>query len=174
MSVSMLRAGAVPALVLALLPGLAAGAEEEREEGKNVIQQGSTIGIEYTLKLDDGQVVDTNVGGDALVFEQGAGNILPAVDAAVVGMEVGSEKELTIPPEEAYGPVQQELFQTVPLEDVPENARQEGTPLLARDAQGNERPLRVHEVHEETIVLDLNHPLAGETLHFEIKVVSVE
>jgi FKBP-type peptidyl-prolyl cis-trans isomerase SlyD len=170
----MLRAGVVSALILALLPGVVAGAEEERQEGKNVIQEGSTIGIEYTLKLDDGQVVDTNVGGDALVFEQGSGNILPAVDAAVVGMEVGAEKQLTIEPEQAYGPVQQELFQTVPLDEVPESAREVGTPLLARDAQGNERPLRVHEVREETIVLDLNHPLAGETLHFDIKVVSVE
>lgn len=172
MSVSMLRAGALPALILALLPGAAVGAEDQ--EGKNVIQEGSTIGLEYTLKLEDGQVVDTNVGGEALVIEQGAGRILPAVDAALVGLEVGSEKQLTLPPEEGYGPVQKELFQTVPIEDVPENAREAGTALLARDEQGNERPLRVHEVQDETIVLDLNHPLAGETLHFDLKVVSVE
>jgi len=169
------RPGLVLSLLLgpvALLASTLAGADEPK--GKKVIEQGSTIGLEYTLKLDDGSVVDSNVGGEALVFEQGKGRILPAIDEALVGLETGSEKQLTLPPEQGYGPVNDELFQTVPAEDVPEDARQEGAMLLARDEQGGERPLRVHEVGEETIVLDLNHPLAGETLHFDLKVVSVE
>jgi len=139
-----------------------------------VIQDGSNVGIEYTLKLDDGQVVDTSEGRETFVYEHGAGQILPALEEALVGLAVGSETHVTLAPEQGYGPVEQELFQAVPVDQIPEAARQKGAQLVSRDQDGNERPLSVHEVRDDAIVLDLNHPLAGQTLHFDVKVVSVD
>lgn len=157
--------------VLAAAAGVPVAAEEG---GPKVVKDGATVGIEYTLKLDDGSVADTSEGGEPLVYEQGSGQILPALEENLAGLAVGEEKHVTLPPEQGYGPVREELYQAVPIEQVPEDAREVGTPLMARDAQGHERPLRVHEVRDDEIVLDLNHPLAGQTLVFDVKVVSID
>jgi FKBP-type peptidyl-prolyl cis-trans isomerase SlyD len=139
-----------------------------------VIQDGSTVTIEYTLKLGDGQVVETSEGRQPLVYEHGAGQILPALEQELAGLAVGSEKEMTLTPEQGFGPVDDDLLQTVAVDQIPETARHEGAQLVSRDAQGNERPLRVREVRDDGIVLDLNHPLAGQNLHFDVKVVSID
>jgi FKBP-type peptidyl-prolyl cis-trans isomerase 2 len=154
------------------IPLLAAGQEEARK----VIQDGSTVGIEYTLKLEDGSVADTSEGGEPLVYQQGAGQILPALEEELAGLAVGEEKQVSLAAEQGYGPVREELYQTVPASEIPEGARTVGAQLVAQDAEGNQRPLRVHEVHEqsEEIVLDFNHPLAGEALLFDVKVVSID
>lgn len=150
-----------------------AGAEEE---GAKVVEDGARVGIEYTLKLEDGSVADTSEGGEPLVYEQGTGQILPALEEKLAGLSVGDEKKVTLSAEEGYGPVRDDLYQTVESEQIPEDARAVGTPLVAQDAQGNQRRVRVHEVREESdeVVLDLNHPLAGQELFFEVKVVSIE
>ena len=139
-----------------------------------MIQDGSKVGIEYTLKLDDGNVVDTSEGRETFVYQHGAGHILPALEEALAGLGVGSEKQVTLSAENGYGPIVPELFHEVPAEQIPQEAREKGAQLLSRDDQGNERPLRVHDVREDVIVLDLNHPLAGETLHFAVRVVSID
>lgn len=157
--------------VFALVVGLPASAEEG---GADVIKDGVKVGIEYTLKLEDGQVADTSEGREPLVYQQGAGQILPALEESLAGLAVGDEKQVSLSPEEGYGPVREELYQTVELDQVPESAREVGTPLVAQDAQGNQQRLRVHEVRDEEIVLDLNHPLAGESLVFDVKVVSID
>lgn len=149
-----------------------AGAEEESK----VVQDGVRVGIEYTLKLDDGSVADTSEGREPLVYEQGAGQILPALEKELAGLSVGDEKTVELTAEQGYGPVRDELYQTVESDQIPEDARTVGTALMAQDAEGNQRPVRVHEVRAESdeIVLDLNHPLAGQDLLFEVKVVSIE
>lgn len=142
----------------------------------DVLKEGSTVGLEYTLRLDDGSVVDRSEAGSPLVYRQGAGQILPALEQRLDGLAVGDEKRVELPPEEGYGPVREELFQTVPAAQVPEGAREPGTPLKAVDDQGRERHLRVHEVRrdDDAIVLDFNHPLAGRNLFFQVKVISIE
>lgn len=139
-----------------------------------MIQDGSKVGIEYTLKVEEGDVVDTSEGRGPLVYQQGAGQILPALEQELEGMPVGAEKQIELSPEQGYGPVSEELFHPVPVEQVPEEARHEGARLMTRDGDGGERILRVHEVRDDTVVLDLNHPLAGRTLQFEVKVVSID
>jgi FKBP-type peptidyl-prolyl cis-trans isomerase SlyD len=163
-------------LALFLAAGAVSGSAGEPSEkgGKTVIQDGSKVTIEYTLKLGDGQVVDTSEGRPPFVYQHGAGQILPALEDQLAGMSAGNEKEITLAPEEGYGPVNDELYQPVPVDQIPEDARQEGAQLVSRDQQGNERPLRVHEVREDEVVLDLNHPLAGKSLHFDVKVVSID
>lgn len=147
------------------------------DEGESkVVKDGSKVGIEYTLKLDDGSVANSSDGGEPLVYEQGSGQILPALEQSLAGLAVGEEKKVTLSAEEGYGPVREELYQTVGSDQIPEDARSVGTPLVAEDSEGRQRPVRVHEVRAEAaeIVLDLNHPLAGKALLFEVKILSIE
>lgn len=139
-----------------------------------MIEEGSSVSIEYTLTLDDGTKADSNVGDDPLVFSQGQQEILPALEEALVGLEVGNTKKVTLTAEEGYGLVDPDGFQEVEPDLVPEDARSVGTMLVASDEQGNEQPIRVHEVGEDKIVLDFNHPLAGRALTFDIKIVAIE
>lgn len=149
-------------------------AEETAEESVIVVEDGKTIIIEYTLKLTDGTVADTSEGREPLSYEQGGQQILPALESELAGMRVGDEKSVTISPEEGYGAVDPTLMQEVPSEAIPAEAHQAGAQLMTQDPQGNQRVVKVHEVKEETIVVDLNHPLAGETLYFDVKVVGIE
>ncbi len=139
-----------------------------------MIQDGQKVSVTYTLTLDDGSVVDSNVDREPLVYEQGAEQILPELERQISQLEVGGEAEITLSPEDGYGPVHEEARQTVPAEQIPEGAREIGAMLTATDGEGNQRAVRVAEVSDGEVVVDFNHPLAGETLHFKVKVVGVE
>jgi FKBP-type peptidyl-prolyl cis-trans isomerase 2 len=156
---------------------LAAGGARAEETGKKeadaVIEAGSTVGIEYTLKLEDGTQVDSNVGSEALSFEQGSGQIIPGLDKELIGMHVGEAKNVTVSPDEGYGPVDPAAFTEVPVGELPEEAREPGTALMARDAEGRVQRLRVDKIEGDMATLDLNHPLAGKTLIFDVKVLEI-
>jgi FKBP-type peptidyl-prolyl cis-trans isomerase SlyD len=153
-------------LLLAATPAMA--------QSKIAIEKGSSVKIEYTLKDDKGAVLDTNAGKDALAFTQGAQQIIPGLDKALLGMKAGDSKKVTVKPEEAYGVVDPKAEAEVPKTALPEGAAVAGTRLLARGQDGQPRPVTVKTVKDTTVVLDLNHPLAGKTLFFDVKVVSVE
>ncbi len=138
-----------------------------------MIEDGSKVSIEYTLTLDDGSVADSNVGGEALTYEQGTGQILPALERELLGMTPDDVRKVSIVAADGYGEVDPEAFQNVDPQLVPEEARKVGTTLVAQDNTGGQRPVRVAEVHEDRVVIDFNHPLAGQNLHFEIKIVAV-
>ena len=138
------------------------------------IDNGRTVSIEYTLKLDDGRTVDTNVGGQPLVYEQGKQQILPALEQSLQGLGVDARKAITLPPEQGYGVVNPQAIQPVPIDAVPADARQVGTQLLVQGPGERQLPARVREVNEKEVVLDFNHPLAGETLHFDIRILEVK
>jgi FKBP-type peptidyl-prolyl cis-trans isomerase 2 len=154
----------------ALLPLSASQAQEK----PLVIEDGRKVSIEYTLKLDDGTKADSNVGDEPLIYQQGAQQILPALEQELAGLHVNDTKEVTLPPEQGYGQPDPKFRQEVDAELIPEEARTEGTTLVSRDPAGNRRIVRVDKVLEDHIVLDLNHPLAGETLHYEVKVLEIE
>jgi len=136
------------------------------------VSNGKVISLEYTLKLEDGQVVDSNVGQGPLTYTQGANQIIRGVEAAVEGMEVGQAKQAVIPPAEGYGDPDPKAFQEVPKDKLPKEI-QVGTQLHGKDASGREiRPI-VSAIKDETVLLDFNHPLAGQTLYFDLKVVSI-
>lgn len=139
-----------------------------------MIEDGSKVSIEYTLTLDDGSTADTNVGGEPLVYNQGQQEILPALEEALVGLAAGDTKKVMLTAEEGYGLVDPDGFQDVEPDIVPEDARTVGTMLVASDPEGNQQPIRVHEVADDKIVLDFNHPLAGEALTFDIKILGIE
>ncbi len=168
-----LRRRFVSAIAVAASFALSATAEEAEKENA-VIAAGSQVSIEYTLTLNDGEVADTNVGGQPLKYEQGSGQILPALENELLGMAVGAEKKVELTAAQGYGPVNDELYDTVEASQIPEDARTVGAMLVAQAPNGQQRPVRVHEVKGDEIVLDLNHPLAGQALHFAVKIIAID
>ncbi len=139
-----------------------------------MIEPGRTVSIEYTLTLDDGQIASSNVGQSPLVYQHGNSQILPALEDALAGLQEGDTKTVLLEPDQGYGSIDPNAFVEVAVDVIPEGARRVGAMLVGRDPSGGEHQVRVHEVHDDRIVLDQNHPLAGEHLHFEVTVVSVE
>jgi len=149
-------------------PALAVGEEPK------VIEEGSRVSIEYTLKLDDGSTVQSNMGEEPLIYTQGGGQILPALEAELAGLTANDTRKVDLSAEQGYGAIDPQAFETVPLDRIPPEARNVGAVLMAQNSTGDQRPVRVVEVREQDVVLDLNHPLAGQALHFDVKVVGVE
>jgi FKBP-type peptidyl-prolyl cis-trans isomerase 2 len=136
-----------------------------------MIENGKRVSIELTMALDDGT---TAIDKRPLVYRHGNGNILPALERAMAGLEVDDTKEVTLPPEDAYGSVDSEAFWAVNAEGIPADRRKVGAVLTARGNGEARRLVRVHEVHDEMVVLDFNHPLAGQSLHFAVHVTAIE
>lgn len=136
-----------------------------------MIEAGKTVAFEYTLRLDDGSVVQSNKDDEPLTYVHGENQILPALERELEGLEVDDRKEVTLEARDAYGDVRPDAFREVPAEQIPQEARRVGAQL---SAQGYDGPIRVHEVKDDVVVLDFNHPLAGKSLKFDIRVVSIE
>lgn len=137
------------------------------------IKQGDKVKVEYTGTLENGEVFDSSEKqGKPLEFEIGAGQIIKGFEQAVIGMEKGEEKEITLKPEQAYGDYNPELVKKVPKDKLPEEAKQ-GAMLMMHLPNGMNIPAKVKEIGEKEATLDLNHPLAGKTLIFKIKITDI-
>jgi FKBP-type peptidyl-prolyl cis-trans isomerase SlyD len=142
--------------------------------GSLAVETGSTVKLEYTLKDDAGVVVDSNKGRDPLTYTQGSKQMLPELEKQITGMHVGEQKRVVLKPEEAFGLADPKAEAEVPKSMLPPEALNVGAHLIARSASGEQRPVTVKGIKEQTVILDLNHPLAGKTVVFEIKVLGVE
>ncbi|MDP2215668.1 MAG: peptidylprolyl isomerase [Methanolobus sp.] len=132
----------------------------------------SLIKIDYTGTLDDGSVFDCSDEREPLQFTVGAGQVITGFEEAVRGMEEGQEKEFRIEPSEAYGEYDEALTQQIPRTVIRSDMEiQEGMMLLVKTHDGQEIPAKVAEVGDEQVTLDMNHPLAGKALNFNIKVI---
>jgi FKBP-type peptidyl-prolyl cis-trans isomerase SlyD len=138
------------------------------------VSDGKTISMEYTLTLENKEVLDTNVGGEPLSFTQGSHEIIPGLESALQGMKAGESKQVTVEPEQAYGEVNPKAIQEVPIEQIPPDARKVGVQLQGKDGQGRMVTPKVTEVKEQVVVLDFNHPLAGKTLYFDVKILDIQ
>ena len=135
---------------------------------------GDTVKINYTGKLDSGDVFDTSEGRAPLEFTIGQNTIIPTLESAVVGMAEGDTATVAIAAADAYGQRSPEAIQKVERSAIPEGIElATGTQLQASDGAGNQMLLTVVELDEETVTLDGNHPLAGENLTFEIELVEI-
>ncbi|MFQ5465065.1 MAG: peptidylprolyl isomerase [Thermodesulfobacteriota bacterium] len=160
--------------LFAIFSSAAALAESQKGEKGLTVTEGKEVSIEYTLRLKDGEVVDTNAGSEPLTFTQGAHQIIPGLESAMEGMKVGESKKVTVKPEDGYGVINESAFQEVKKEQVPKDALKVGARLQARDAAGRTVNLRVAEIKDQTVVLDFNHPLAGKSLFFDVKVLNIK
>jgi peptidylprolyl isomerase len=137
-------------------------------------QSGDTVRIHYTGKLDDGTQFDSSAGRDPLEFALGSGQVIPGFDNAVEGMAVGDSKSVAIQPTEAYGERHEQLVQAVPKNALPDDMNPAvGMQLQGQDPQGQMTRFVVTAVMAETITLDANHPLAGQTLNFDLELVAI-
>ncbi|MBU0674917.1 MAG: peptidylprolyl isomerase [Proteobacteria bacterium] len=137
-------------------------------------KNGDTVKINYTGKLNDGTVFDSSEGREPLAFTLGSGQVIPGFEEAVLGMTIGASKNIAIPVEKAYGPRNEELVMTAPLEQVPPDLNPEVGQQLQLSGPNNELiVVQVVEVTEESITLDANPPLAGEDLIFDIELVAI-
>lgn len=138
------------------------------------VQDGDTVKVHYTGKLEDGTVFDTSKKREPLEFQIGSGNLIKGFETGVVGMETGSSKTLTILPEEGYGEHRKDLIAVVEKKDVPGNIElKAGLPLQIKQPNGNFVNVMVVDMDETTVTLDANHPLAGKTLVFDIDLIEI-
>jgi FKBP-type peptidyl-prolyl cis-trans isomerase 2 len=139
------------------------------------VKKGDKVKVEYVGKLEDGTVFDdSKKHGMPLEFEAGAGKLIKGFDDAVMGMEVGKSKDIKLAPEQAYGMPNDKMVQKIPKELVPGSEKAKvDMMMVVTTPDGMKLPARIAEVSADTITLDLNHPLAGKTLLFSIKVVGI-
>ncbi|MFX0541227.1 FKBP-type peptidyl-prolyl cis-trans isomerase [Roseovarius sp. S1116L3] len=138
------------------------------------VKSGDTVHIHYTGTLTDGTVFDSSEGRDPLKFEVGSGQIIPGLDTAMPGMEVGEKKVVEVPADQAYGQVDPNARQQVPREGIPADIPLDpGTQLQVQTENGQVLPVTVLEVTEESVTLDANHALAGKDLKFDIELVAI-
>jgi len=139
------------------------------------IAENDTIALHYNGTLNNGELFDSSEGRDPLQFEVGTGQVIPGFDKAVIGMKVEENKVFTIPADEAYGQMNEELIYQVPKNAIPESLNPTpGQRLVSNLEDGRQIPVTVTEVTEESITLDASHPLAGKDLTFDITIVSVD
>ncbi|HYJ16622.1 MAG TPA: peptidylprolyl isomerase [Candidatus Limnocylindria bacterium] len=146
------------------------------EKAKNdlVVKDGMLVSMDYTLKGTDGKLIDTNKGREPLKYVHGQKMMIPGLERELTGMKVGGEKNVTVKPEDAYGPINKNAFQEVPKEKLPANGLKVGAVLAAKSPEGQVVPMRVHEIKDSTVVMDMNHPMAGKTLVFNVKIVDIQ
>lgn len=156
-----------------LLQGASVMAEPQKSGSKKMVANGTEVSLEYTLKLDDKTVLESNVGKEPMTYTQGAHEIVPGLEKAMEGLAVGDRKHIEVKPADGYGEVDPKAFQEVKKSQIPEKAWKVGTQLEAKGPDGESMFPRVTEVKSDTIVLDFNHPLAGKTLFFDIKVLDI-
>lgn len=141
------------------------------------IENNSKVTLDYEGKLEDGQIFDSSKHGDhshPLIFTVGEGNVIPGFEKAVLGMELDEEKEFEIAPEDAYGMPDERLIQEIPRNVLPaEPEPKAGMALMMQTPEGN-IPVMISEVKADSVILNLNHPLAGKKLIFKIKILKIE
>jgi peptidylprolyl isomerase len=138
------------------------------------VESNSQVKVHYTGKLQDGSVFDSSVDREPLAFTMGQGQLIKGFEAAVLGMEPEQSVTVTIPAAEAYGEVKEDLIQTVQKDILPSDLRPEiGMQLMSHLPSGQQIPVTIVDVADESITIDANHHLAGKDLTFEIKVISV-
>ena len=140
---------------------------------KDSVQNGVVVSMEYTLHVD-GELLDSSEGQGPLQFLTGYGNIIPGLENEMLGMKIGDNKNVVVQPADGYGEFDENAFMDVPRDQFPKDLKlEEGAELTVRDNDDNARMARVDAIDGDTVTLNFNHPLAGDELHFYVKVVAL-
>jgi FKBP-type peptidyl-prolyl cis-trans isomerase 2 len=138
------------------------------------VKSGDKIKVHYHGKLISGETFDSSAGREPLEFEVGSGAVIPGFDDGVTGMAVGEKKTVNIPFDEAYGPRNPEMIIEMPKDRFPKDMEIEvGLPLGMSDQEGQQFQVTIVEIKEEVVMLDANHPLAGQDLIFDLELVEI-
>ena len=138
------------------------------------VEKGLFVSVDYKGTLDSGEVFDSSEGRQPLEVQMGSGNVIPGFESALMGMALNESKTVTLTPDEAYGHRDESRMHDFPRSQVPEGMAPEvGQTLMLSTPQGQQIPAKVHGIDDEKITFDLNHPLAGQNLTFELTVVGI-
>ena len=139
------------------------------------ITENTKVSLNFSITLDTGEVVDSNFDREPASFVMGDGSLLPGFEACLVGMKCGEEGVFTITPEQGFGEPQEANYQDIPRHTFSNDSELEiGMVFSFADAAGGELPGVVDSFDEDTVRVNFNHPLAGRTLRFEVKIDRVE
>jgi peptidylprolyl isomerase len=139
------------------------------------VKSGDKIKVHYHGKLRNGEVFDSSQGRDPLEFTVGSGQVIKGFDQGVMGMQPGDKKTVEIGVADAYGEKQQEMLIEFPKAQFPPDMNpEEGMQLMMNNGAGQSFPVTIAEVREDSVILDANHPLAGQDLIFDLELVSIE
>jgi len=137
------------------------------------IQDGHVVTMEYTLRVD-GETIDTSEGYKPIEFIQGAGSIIPGLERELYGLKVGDSKDVSVQAKDGYGEIDPAAFVSVPREQFPPTIQLEvGVALSVHDNNGNPMHATIHEVSDEAVKLNFNHPLAGKDLMFSVTIADL-
>jgi FKBP-type peptidyl-prolyl cis-trans isomerase SlpA len=139
----------------------------------SIIKNGDTVSVNYTGKLEDGSVFDTSLqeGREPLTATLGQNQLIPGFESGLIGMTIGESKTVEIDPEMAYGNYNPALTQEISKDQVPQDVKVDD--MLQGMSQNGPINVRIAEIKESTVVIDMNHPLAGKKLIFDLEVISV-
>jgi peptidylprolyl isomerase len=142
--------------------------------GNPKAKTGDIVRITYTGRLDDGTQFDSSEGREPLQITLGTGEVIPGLEAHLLGMEPGTRSTVTIPQEAAYGPRREEAVQTIERANVPPELNlRRGARMQARTATGDVLPITVLDFDDNVVKLDTNHPLAGKDLVFDVELLEI-
>lgn len=138
------------------------------------VENGIFVSVDYKGTLKNGNVFDSSQGRQPLEVKMGAGQLITGFENELMGMSVSEKKTFTLEPEEAYGQRNENLRQNFPMSDVPPEMNLEvGMMISLQSQEGRPIPAQIVHLDDEKVTVDMNHPLAGETLTFEIEVVGI-
>lgn len=138
------------------------------------VKENDVVKVHYTGKLNDGQVFDSSLEREPLQVELGKGQLIPGFEKGLIDMAVNEKKTIRIEKHEAYGEVNKALFHKVAKSDLPEDIKPEvGMGLVGNNADGSQQQFRIAKVEAEDIIIDANHPLAGQDLVFDLELVDI-
>ena len=138
------------------------------------VKSGDKVKVHYHGKLTTGETFDSSQGREPLEFEVGNGSVIKGFDEGVTGMSVGEKKTINIPFSEAYGPRNPEMVIPMPKDRFPADMEIEvGMPLMMSDQEGQQFQVTIVDIKDDTVMLDANHPLAGQDLIFDLELVEI-
>ena len=138
------------------------------------VKENDTVKVHYTGKLNNGQVFDSSLEREPLQVELGKGQLIPGFEKGLLDMEVNEKKTITIDKQEAYGEVNDSLFHKISKSNLPDDIKPEiGMGLVGSNADGSQQQFRIAKIEAEDIILDANHPLAGQDLVFDLELIEI-
>jgi len=138
------------------------------------VKKGDKVKVHYHGRLTTGETFDKSEGREPLEFEVGSGTVIKGFDDGVNGMVVGDKKTINIPFDEAYGPKNPDMIIEMPKDRFPKEMELEvGLPLVMSDGQGQQFQVMIAEIKDDVVILDANHPLAGQDLTFDLELVEI-
>ena len=137
------------------------------------ITQNTQVTLHFTLKLPNGDVVDTTTNKAPATFTIGDGNLLPGFEQCLLGLKAGDKRSFEIEPERGFGPGSEQNIQTMPRDNFTDMELEPGLLIIFKDAAGGEMPGVVKTIHDTVVDIDFNHPLAGKTITFDVEIVAV-